>query len=50
VGKEAHGMRDFHYYAFEAVKKRCSLLVLLTGMAFEFGFREKNAIQKLSEW
>ena len=50
LGKEAYGMRDFHYYAFEPVKKRCSLSVLLTGMTFEFGFREKRVVQKLSEW
>ena len=50
AGKEAYGMRDFHCYAFESVKKRRSLSVLLTGMTFEFGFREKKVIQKLSEW
>ena len=50
LGKEAYGMRDFHCYSFEPVKKRCSLSVLLTGMTFKLGFREKKVIQKLSEW
>ena len=50
LGKEAYGMKDLHCYSFESVKKRCSLSVLLTGMTFEFGFREKKVIQKLSEW
>ncbi len=50
LGKEAYSMKDFHCYNFEPVKKRCSLSVLLAGMTFEFGFREKKVIQKLSEW
>ena len=50
LGKEAYGMRDLHCYSFELVKKRCSLSVLLTGMTFKLGFREKKVIQKLSEW
>ena len=37
LGKEAYGMRDFHCYDYEPVKKRCSFSVLLTGMTFEFG-------------
>ena len=50
LGKEAYGMKDLHCYSFEPVRKRYSLSVLLTGMTFEFGFREKMVIQKLSEW
>jgi hypothetical protein len=49
LGKEAYGMKRLHCYDFEPVKKRCFLSVLLTGMTFEFGFREKKVIQKLSE-
>ena len=50
LGKEAYGMRDLHCYSFEPVKKRCSIFVLLAGMTFKLGFREKSVIQKLSEW
>ena len=50
LGKEAYSMGRLHCYDFEPVKKRCSLSVLLTGMTFELGFREKKVIQKLSEW
>jgi hypothetical protein len=50
LGKEAYGMKRLHCYDFEPVKKRCFLSVLLTGMTFECGFREKKVIQKLSEW
>ena len=50
LGKEAYSLKQLHCYAFEPVKKRCSFSVLLTGMTFEFGFREKRVIQKLSEW
>ena len=28
-GKEAYGMRNFHCYDFEPIKKECSLSVLL---------------------
>ena len=50
LGKEAYSMKRLHCYDFEPVKKRCSLSVLLTGMTFKLGFREKKVIQKLSEW
>ena len=50
LGKEAFSLKKLHCYAFEPVKKRCSFSVLLTGMTFEFGFRDKITIQKLSEW
>ena len=50
LGKEAYSMKQLHCYDFEPVKKWCSTSVLLTGMTFEFGFREKKVIQKLSEW
>ncbi|OYT34183.1 transposase, partial [Archaeoglobales archaeon ex4484_92] len=50
LGKEAFSLRQLHCYSFESVKKWCSTSVLLTGMTFEFGFREKKVIQKLSEW
>ena len=50
LGKEAYGMRDLHCYDYEPVKKRCSLSVLLTGITFKLGFREKKVIQRLSEW
>jgi hypothetical protein len=50
LGKEAFSLKKLHCYDFEPVKKRCSLSVLLTGMTFKFGFREKRVIQKLSEW
>ena len=43
-------LKDLHCYAFEPVKKRCSLSVLLIGMTFKLGFREKEEIQRLSEW
>jgi hypothetical protein len=49
LGKEAYGMKDLHCYSFESVKKWFKS-VLLTGMTFECGFREKKVIQKLSEW
>jgi len=49
LGKEAFSLKKLHCYSFE-VKKRCSFSVLLAGMTFEFGFREKKVIQKLSEW
>ena len=49
LGK-AFSLRQLHCYSFEPVKKRCSFSVLLTGMTFEFGFRDKITIQKLSEW
>ena len=48
-GKEAFSLKRLHCYAFESVKKRCSFSVLLTGMTFKLGFREKSVIQKLSE-
>ena len=50
LGKEAFSLKRLHCYAFEPVKKRCSLSVLLTGMTFKLGFREKKVIQRLSEW
>ena len=50
LGKEAYSMKRLHCYEFDPVKKRCSLSVLLTGMTFKLGFREKKVIQKLSEW
>ena len=50
LGKEVFSLRQLHCYSFESVKKWCSTSVLLTGMIFEFGFREKKVIQKLSEW
>ena len=50
LGKEAYSMRKLHCYDFEPVKKKCSLSVLLTGITFKLGFREKKVIQKLSEW
>ena len=50
LGKEAYGMKDLHCYSFESVKKWCSASVLLTEMTFEFGFRERRVIHKLSEW
>jgi len=46
LGKEAYGMKRLHCYSFESVKKWCSASVILTGMTFEFGFREKKVIQK----
>ena len=49
LGKEAFSLRQLHCYTFESVKKWCTS-VLLTGMTFEFGFRDKTTIQKLSEW
>ena len=50
LGKEAFSLKKLHCYDFEPVKKRCSLFVLLTGMTFKLGFREKRVIQMLSEW
>jgi len=50
LGKEAFSLRQLHCYTFESVKKWCSTSILLTGMTFEFGFRDKTTIQKLSEW
>lgn len=44
LGKEAYSMKDMHCYSFKSVKKWCSASVLLTGMTFEFGFREKKVI------
>ena len=43
-------LKRLHCYDYGPVKKRCSLSVLLTGMTFKLGFREKSVIQKLSEW
>jgi len=50
LGKEAYSMKQLHCYSFEPVKKRCSISVLLAGITFKLGFREKKVIQKLSEW
>ena len=50
LGKEAYSLKRLHCYDFEPVRKSCSFSVLLAGMTFEFGFREKKVIQKLSEW
>ena len=50
LGKEAFSLKKLHCYAFEPVKKRCSISVLLTGMTFKLEFMEKRVIQKLSEW
>jgi len=50
LGKEAFSLKDLHCYALEPIKKRCSLSVLLAGITFKLGFREKRIIQKLSEW
>ncbi|AIY91152.1 IS4 family transposase [Geoglobus acetivorans] len=50
LGKEAYSLRQLHCYSFDSVIKRCSLSVLLIGMTFKLGFREKKVIQKLSEW
>ena len=50
LGKEAFSLKKLHCYDYEPFKKRCSLSVLLTGITFEFGFRDKTTIQKLSEW
>jgi len=50
LGKEAFSLKKLHCYSFEPVKKRCSLSVLLTGITFKLGFREKSVIQRLSEW
>ena len=50
LGKEAFSLRQLHCYSLEPVKKRCSFSVLLTGMTFKLGFREKKVIQRLSEW
>ena len=50
LGKEAFSLKKLHCYAFEPVRKRCSLSVLLTGITVCMGFREKRVIQKLSEW
>jgi len=43
-------LKQLHCYSFEPVKKRCSLSVLLAGMTFKLGFREKKFIRRLSEW
>ena len=48
LGKEAFSLKRLHCYAFEPVKKRCSISVLLTGITFKLGFREKSVIQELS--
>ena len=40
--RDSFSLRQLHCYAFEPVKKRCSFSVLLTGMTFEFGFRDNN--------
>ena len=50
LGKEAFSLKKLHCYSFESVKKRCSTSVLLTGITFKLGFREKKVIQRLSEW
>ena len=44
-GKEAFSLKKLHCYSFE-VKKRCPLSVLLAGITFKLGFREKKVIQK----
>ena len=49
LGK-AFSLKKLHCYSFESVKKRCSTSVLLTGITFKLGFREKKVIQRLSEW
>ncbi len=50
LGKEAFSLKRLHCYAYEPVRKRCSVSVLLTGMTIKLGFREKKLIQRLSEW
>ena len=50
LGKEAFSLKRLHCYDFEPVKKRACFPVLLTGITFKLGFREKKVIQKLSEW
>ena len=49
-GKEAYSLKDLHCYMDESVRKKCALSVLLVGMTVKLGFREKKAIQRLSEW
>jgi len=43
LGKEAYSMKQLYCYSFEPVKK-CSISVLLAGMTFKLGFREKKVI------
>jgi len=47
LGKEAFSLRRLHCYNFEPVRKRCSLSVLLIGIAIDMGFKEKKVIQRL---
>jgi len=48
--EKAFSLKRLHCYDYEPVKKRYSLSVLLTGVTIKLGFREKNVIQRLSEW
>ena len=50
AGKGAFGWGVVHRYTHRSTAKHLALGVLLTGLVVHFGFREKQALQQLSEW
>ena len=50
VGKEAFGWGLTHRFTERSAAKYVTVGVLLTGLVISRGFREKKAMQQLSEW
>lgn len=50
AGKEAFGWGRTHRYTQRSAAKYVTVGVLLTGLVISLGFREKKALQRLSEW
>jgi len=50
VGKEAFGWGLTHRYTERSAAKYVAVGVLLTGLVISMGFRDKKALQRLSEW
>ena len=50
LGKAAFGWGLTHRYTQRAAAKYLAVGVLLTGLVISLGFRDKKAIQRLSEW
>lgn len=50
AGKGAFGWGVVHRYTHRSTAKHLAVGVLLTGLVVHFGFREKGALQRFSEW
>lgn len=50
LAKNAYSMDNLHRYTMAAVKKYCSLSVLLIGMTVATGIRDKETLQRLAEY